>query len=390
MSKCRKRNKEHSPAAKSGGGSSAPSVLEHQVSPCLPPLGSDLLAPPPASAQAVTPPLLPVLPPSMFSQYGSNFTPEGNVFSSLGEIVRAASLPQPEVPSLLTTDSSPSTLAPVSCEPASSVVTSELMEADSAISRERRSKKFHDRPAKVGSLVRARSSGSLQGTEIPAPSSTLAPGELGSAPAVPGLAAPVARGLRSTALQVETVRKGARGASLADKRVLDRAVRLTAEKNATACNAPSTSKRQPKGKTLDPIFAILQDLPDSHLLSVAADSCVSFPPSSVPPAEALSLIRANELAQAELAAARAKSDSEKAMALAAGPPGGNPIAPMDGLCTQPGAEIGVSAPPEESSDARAHSPSPRKANPRRRSKSAVPQGRRPVTRLARAQGKVSQ
>jgi hypothetical protein len=53
-------------------------------------------------------------------------------------------------------------------------------------------------------------------------------------------------------------------------------------------------------------FAILQVPPIDHLLSVAKDSCVVFPSASGSPLEAISLIRAKELAQAEFALARHK------------------------------------------------------------------------------------
>ena len=127
---------------------------------------------------------------------------------------------------------------------------------------------------------------------------------------VPGLNAPVARGLRSKATPVETIRKSVRNAGEEAARVMDRAVRLIADKNAsTSKPSPSTKKTQ-KGTNLDPIFAILQDLPDTNLLSIPADSCVVFPASLGSLAEALSLIRANELAQAALASSRVRVKRE--------------------------------------------------------------------------------
>jgi hypothetical protein len=64
-------------------------------------------------------------------------------------------------------------------------------------------------------------------------------------------------------------------------------------------------------------FTFLEDSPADILLSVAKESCVVFPSASGSPIEALSLIRAKELAQAELALARHKIEidlaREKAM-----------------------------------------------------------------------------
>jgi hypothetical protein len=73
--------------------------------------------------------------------------------------------------------------------------------------------------------------------------------------------------------------------------MLERAIRITADKNNT-------------GKPPISSCAILQELPDSHLLEVAQDSCVLFSPDFGSPMEVLSMIRARELPQAELALAR--------------------------------------------------------------------------------------
>jgi hypothetical protein len=60
-------------------------------------------------------------------------------------------------------------------------------------------------------------------------------------------------------------------------------------------------------------FAVLQDSSSEILLSVAKDSCVVFPSAAGSPLEVLSLIRAKELAQAELALARHKIEAQFAM-----------------------------------------------------------------------------
>ena len=140
-----------------------------------------------------------------------------------------------------------------------------------------------------------------------APSPAMAMGGLRTAPAIPELTATVARGLRSKATPVEILRKSARGAEEAEVHALDRAVRLTAKKHASVAALP-------KGKNLDPLFSILQELPDSHLLSVASDCCIAFLPSAGNPAESLSMICAKEIAQAALAKARAVQEAAEAKA----------------------------------------------------------------------------
>jgi hypothetical protein len=59
-------------------------------------------------------------------------------------------------------------------------------------------------------------------------------------------------------------------------------------------------------------FAALPNSSDEHLLAVAKDSCIVFPSAAGNPAPLLSIIRAKELAQAELALARDKLAAEKA------------------------------------------------------------------------------
>ena len=109
---------------------------------------------------------------------------------------------------------------------------------------------------------------------------------------------------------METLRKSDRRDGGSDGLMMDKATRRLEEK----CN--SAAKKNPKGTNLDPIFAILQDIPDAHFLSVASDSCVLFPSSDGQAAEALSLIRANELAQAALASTRVRLEQEQLAARA--------------------------------------------------------------------------
>jgi hypothetical protein len=60
-------------------------------------------------------------------------------------------------------------------------------------------------------------------------------------------------------------------------------------------------------------FAVLPDVSDEHLLAVAKDSCIVFPSAAGNPAPLLSIIRAKELAQAELALARDRLAAEQAV-----------------------------------------------------------------------------
>lgn len=79
---------------------------------------------------------------------------------------------------------------------------------------------------------------------------------------------------------------------------MQRAERVAATKNL---DPPGTSPPPPE-------FTVLAALPDDHLLLVAEDSCICFNPAnnpSIEPTEFLSVIRANELAQAKIDAARA-------------------------------------------------------------------------------------
>jgi hypothetical protein len=58
-------------------------------------------------------------------------------------------------------------------------------------------------------------------------------------------------------------------------------------------------------------FAVLQSVSDEKLLAVAHDSCVLFPSASGNPAPLLSVIRAKELVQADLALARDRIEEEQ-------------------------------------------------------------------------------
>lgn len=119
---------------------------------------------------------------------------------------------------------------------------------------------------------------------------------------IPALSAPVVRAPRSKAVPVAT-RRSARGEGSSETPILEWAIQRTKAKNSPGTLSLAN-------------FSALDPLSDLHLLSVARDSCVIFDSAMGTPAETLSLIRATERAQAELALARAKAEAEKQAALA--------------------------------------------------------------------------
>jgi hypothetical protein len=167
--------------------------------------------------------------------------------------------------------------------------------------RERRSKNNNDRPSKVHSPVIHEvamqldfSGDSEQGKVAKAPSEQLLEGAV-----IAELAAPIARAPRSRASPVNSTRKSLRGVGSASVPVLDKAIRMAEEKD------PGNHSKSLSG------FAILQNSSDDHLLAVAAGSSIIFPSGAGNPAPILSLLRAKELAQAELALARDKIEAEQ-------------------------------------------------------------------------------
>jgi hypothetical protein len=125
----------------------------------------------------------------------------------------------------------------------------------------------------------------------------------------------MARAPRSKAISAHAERKSTRGKGLTDGPVLERAVRLTADKNdmtkSTANKTVSTSS-SPQVLGTYPLaeFTAFQDSSVEHLLHVAKDSCILFNSVEKIPAQLVALIQAKELAQAELAAARQKAEAE--------------------------------------------------------------------------------
>jgi hypothetical protein len=72
------------------------------------------------------------------------------------------------------------------------------------------------------------------------------------------------------------------------------------------------AKDKVPGNSPNPLsrFSVLQQVPDVHLLEVARDSCIVFPSVAGNPTPLLSMIRARDLAQADLALARKKIEQE--------------------------------------------------------------------------------
>jgi hypothetical protein len=99
-------------------------------------------------------------------------------------------------------------------------------------------------------------------------------------------------------------RRSKRAGGQTDEPVLQKAIRRAAEKEAPGTSntsaAPSTS----------PIFVLLPDSSNSHLLSIAADCNILLGSSGDNPLEILEPIRAKELAQAVLAKALVKATAE--------------------------------------------------------------------------------
>ena len=107
--------------------------------------------------------------------------------------------------------------------------------------------------------------------------------------------------------------------------------------------------------------------------------------------EVLSIIRANELAQAALASTRDRLEkelaenkkAEAAEALAKTGKQAAVLCPEGGQQAEPEPSTGVV---RSTAAGKQRSPSPPKATSKRRSKSVAPQGRRPITHQARANG----
>jgi hypothetical protein len=298
------------------------------------------------------------LPSSAFSQYGSNLTEAGDIFPMMAKIMNiAVELPQPQTPSGSLDSEPPQASLSIICdspedpkdagqsdptprkalrlsqadreevglESPSPQSSKEQLQRDS----EKSSKNNHDRPPRRLMLEAALAANA---TVVDQHSRAINPG-LHQAPAIarhptvrqllledspiPALGATVARAPRSKAIPAHAERKSARGKGLTDGPVLERAVRLTADKNtmtkpSTDKAAPTSSSPQVLGTPPLADFTAIQDSSVQHLLQVAKDSCILFKSVDKTPAQLVSLIQAKELAQAELTAARQKVEAQVA------------------------------------------------------------------------------
>jgi hypothetical protein len=249
---------------------------------------------------------------------------------------------------------------------------------------ERRSKSNHDRPSRKLMLEAAGSKlfaleDEQVGKDLEKPSlhrapaikdSSQTPQVLLAESPIPELGAAVARAPRSKATPAESMRKSARSVNVVDEPVLARAIRLATDKDAPSSATPGTFDSSK--------YTAFQTVPIDKLLTVAKDSCVIFPSSSLgPPETIISLIQARELAQADLAAARHKAEMETAKAQAATNEESEPRVTQEGPVVQAGEDIleqGNKGKPTKK---------------RKMAKKQYPVGPRPLTRQARAQGRLS-
>jgi hypothetical protein len=347
------------------------------------------------------------LPATAFTQYGSNLTENGDIFPTVANIIkqvlvsppasspRHSDLEQIQLSTSLSeeTEEGQSYLTPGKAlalgaeekqeigwhSPASGESTASALRAS-----ERRSKSNNDRPSRKLMLEAAGSQLFAEENDVPGMDVTKT--SLHQAPAIkdvsatpqalleespiPALGASVARAPRTKISTAEALRKSARSAGVADEPVLARAIRHAAVKNASPSAKP--------GNVDASNFTAFQSVPIDKLLSVAHDSCVIFPSSSLgPPEKIISLIQARELAQADLAAARHNAEIEAAKAQAAATTEQDPQVPQEGSVAQIG---------EDNSFA---DPKDKPAKKRKVLKKQYPVGPRPLTRQARALGRVS-
>ena len=159
----RKRRKMNSSAedtaVKGGDGQQAPTDLVEQPVALAPLSEVGVVTAPIQPEQTIedcTQTAIPELPKSMFSQYGSNFTPEGNVFKTLGEVVQAMALPGKTVAQSATISEAPPLSNLSDSFQTSPRVVGEVEETDSARAREWRSKRNQDRASKQFGEEKAR------------------------------------------------------------------------------------------------------------------------------------------------------------------------------------------------------------------------------------------
>jgi hypothetical protein len=144
---------------------------------------------------------------------------------------------------------------------------------------------------------------------------------------------------------------------------------------------PSSSTPAPGKSSFPYAFIAFQDSSLEHLLKVAKDSCILFKSTEGSPAQAVALLQARERAQAELLEARRKIEEEVAKAKEEAARS----AYVQGT-DRSGPEVGSKAEPPSSSGKTKKTAAKKKRVVRR----PTPVGNRPVTRQARALGKVIQ
>jgi hypothetical protein len=169
--------------------------------------------------------------------------------------------------------------------------------------RERRSKSNADRPSLRLSPARKEIAVQLDFSEARPEDKERAEEEpLHEGVVIAELAASVTRAPRSKSNPPASTRTSARGVGSSSIPILQKAMQRAKEK------VPGTSSKSISD------FAVLQSVPDDKLLAVAQDSCVLFSSAAGNPAPLLSMIRAKELVQADLALARDRIEEEQRIA----------------------------------------------------------------------------
>jgi hypothetical protein len=173
--------------------------------------------------------------------------------------------------------------------------------------KERRSKSNKDRPSlalgaagKEVAMQLVFADGEQQGNAGLKGSSSMEGSVIGE------LAAQVARAPRTKSKSVGPSRRSRREASASAEPMLQKAI-ARAQKKTPGTSASPTPKSLSR-------FAVFPNVSDEHLLGVAKDSCILFPSAAGNPAPLLSIIRAKELAQAEIALARDRLAAEQVVA----------------------------------------------------------------------------
>jgi hypothetical protein len=233
------------------------------------------------------------IPPTVLNQYGSNLTVSGDIFPAIAKIITPGRQSLPPCDQIVSVDGdnrpvsqaveismsaeegfvsggSATTLgkarnlSALEKEEIGWESTSSWETNPAAIqAREHWSKSNADRPSRNISPVLEEVAVHLDFSSNSEAAKVVSP--LADGSVVPALAAKVSRAPRSRENLVELARKSAHGQGLTEGSVLDRAIRRSAEKDAsTLCKSLSD-------------FSVLNKASDSYLLEVAADCAVLFP-----------------------------------------------------------------------------------------------------------------